>query len=48
MPDLAIQTIELGKTYRSHGGEARAAVNGLTLEVRTGELFALLGPNGAG
>jgi ABC-2 type transport system ATP-binding protein len=48
MPDLAIQTIELGKTYRSHGGEDRAAVNGLTLEVRTGELFALLGPNGAG
>ncbi|HET9973705.1 MAG TPA: ABC transporter ATP-binding protein [Streptosporangiaceae bacterium] len=48
MPDLAIQTIELGKTYRSHGGEARAAVNGLTLEVGTGELFALLGPNGAG
>jgi ABC-2 type transport system ATP-binding protein len=48
MPDLAIQTTELGKTYRPHGGEPRAAVNGLTLEVRTGELFALLGPNGAG
>jgi ABC-2 type transport system ATP-binding protein len=48
MPDLAIQTIELGKTYEVHGAEPRAAVDGLSLEVRAGELFALLGPNGAG
>jgi ABC-2 type transport system ATP-binding protein len=48
MPDLAIQTIDLGKTYRSHGGEPRAAVDGLSLDIHQGELFALLGPNGAG
>ena len=48
MPDLAIQTAELRKTYHARGGGPRTAVDGLTLEVRAGEVFALLGPNGAG
>jgi ABC-2 type transport system ATP-binding protein len=39
----AIRIRGLTKTY---GG--RAAVDGLDLDVRTGECFALLGPNGAG
>jgi ABC-2 type transport system ATP-binding protein len=38
-----IETNNLGKSY----GE-RVAVDGLTLSVKSGELFALLGPNGAG
>ena len=33
----------LGKSYRS-----RRVVNGLSLEVRSGEIVGLLGPNGAG
>ena len=47
MPDLAIKTSELRKTYNARGG-TRTAVDALTLEVRAGEVFALLGPNGAG
>ena len=39
----AIQTTNLTKQYRQ-----LTAVNGLNLEVRTGELFSLLGVNGAG
>lgn len=39
----AIQVRNLSKTYGDH-----AAVTGLDLDVRTGEVFALLGPNGAG
>lgn len=40
---LAVKVSGLKKSY----GETRA-VNGLDLEVRTGECFGLLGPNGAG
>ena len=40
---LAIEVAGLRKLY----GE-KAAVDGLDLEIRTGEVFALLGPNGAG
>jgi ABC-2 type transport system ATP-binding protein len=44
MPDtLAINTHELRKVF----GE-QAAVKGLTLQVRQGEVFGFLGPNGAG
>ncbi len=45
MPVAAISTTGLRKTYRD--GQV-VAVDGLDLEVRTGEIFGLLGPNGAG
>ncbi|MQA86934.1 MAG: ATP-binding cassette domain-containing protein [Streptosporangiales bacterium] len=43
----AIRTVELSKTYSSPEGKV-PAVEGLTLEVASGEFFGLLGPNGAG
>jgi ABC-2 type transport system ATP-binding protein len=42
-PDAAVSVRGLVKRY---GG--RAAVDGLDLDIRRGEIFALLGPNGAG
>ena len=41
--DLAVQVGGLRKRYGTH-----QAVDGLDLEVQTGEIFAILGPNGAG
>ena len=41
--DLAIETHALRKVF----GE-QAAVKGLTLQVKQGEVFGFLGPNGAG
>ncbi len=43
----AILCRDLRKVYRSRTGPVQA-VNGLDLQVRTGECFGLLGPNGAG
>jgi len=43
MQDLAIQTWNLRKRFGD-----KVAVEGLTLEVRRGEVFGFLGPNGAG
>jgi len=43
MTDIAIQTHNLTKRYGN-----LTAVDGLTLQVRRGEVFGLLGPNGAG
>ena len=40
-----IETVDLTKTY---SGTDFLAVNGLNLQVGTGEVFGLLGPNGAG
>jgi ABC-2 type transport system ATP-binding protein len=40
-----IRTVELTKVYP---GADFAAVDGLDLEIRAGEIFGLLGPNGAG
>ena len=42
-PDAAISVRGLVKRYGD-----RAAVDGLDLDIRRGEIFALLGPNGAG
>ncbi|MFI5527981.1 ABC transporter ATP-binding protein [Kitasatospora sp. NPDC051853] len=38
---------DLAKSYRSKAGEIRAN-DGISLDVRRGEVFGLLGPNGAG
>jgi ABC-2 type transport system ATP-binding protein len=44
-PDVAIQVDELTKRYK----DARSlALDSVSFQVRSGELFALLGPNGAG
>ncbi len=43
MTDYAIQVKGLRKSYQGH-----AAVDGVDLDVRRGEVFSLLGPNGAG
>jgi ABC-2 type transport system ATP-binding protein len=47
MGEWAIRVKDLHKTYDGRDGPVHA-VNGLDLEVRTGECFGLLGPNGAG
>jgi ABC-2 type transport system ATP-binding protein len=43
-PGYAIETFELRKVYN----EGKVAVQGLTMQVRRGEVFGFLGPNGAG
>jgi ABC-2 type transport system ATP-binding protein len=48
-PSAALSAVELVKTYR--GGRGRPpirALDGLSIEVPPGSVFALLGPNGAG
>jgi len=45
----AIELASLGKSFAGHLGLGRTvAVEDLTLQVRSGEIFGLLGPNGAG
>ena len=48
MSEFAVQTSELVKTYGGKSGALVHALNGLTLHVRSGEIFGLLGRNGAG
>lgn len=43
----AIRTEDLRKTYKSKGGPVEA-VQGVDLDIGSGEFFGLLGPNGAG
>lgn len=42
--ESVLTVADLGKTYAS----GLKALNGISLEIRRGEIFALLGPNGAG
>lgn len=47
--DLVVQTEQLSKNFRvGFWGKRVTAVDGLSLEVRRGEVFGFLGPNGAG
>jgi ABC-2 type transport system ATP-binding protein len=47
--DLVVQTEQLSKIFRvGFWGKRVTAVEGLSLEVRRGEVFGFLGPNGAG
>jgi len=48
MPDLAIRTQALRKTYRTRRGKRVIAVRGLDLEVPVGGVHGFLGPNGSG
>jgi ABC-2 type transport system ATP-binding protein len=49
MSDLALDAVELVKTYPAGRGTPPVrALDGLTIRVRAGSVFALLGPNGAG
>ncbi len=45
LSELAVETKALSHRY---AGSARAALDGLDLQVRRGEIFGLLGPNGGG
>jgi ABC-type multidrug transport system ATPase subunit len=48
MPDLAISTRGLRKTYRTRLGRKVVAVQGLDLDVPAGGVHGFLGPNGSG
>jgi ABC-2 type transport system ATP-binding protein len=48
MPALAIEVVDLLKTYAGRGTPPLRAVDGLTFSVAPGSIFGLLGPNGAG
>jgi ABC-2 type transport system ATP-binding protein len=48
MNDLAIETTDLVKVYRSKSKEHIRALDAVSLTVRRGEIFGLLGRNGAG
>ena len=43
-----IEFRDVAKTYRSITGRSVHAVDGITFEIRRGEVFGLAGPNGAG
>ena len=44
----ALEALELTKRYRTPGGGALVAVDGLSFQVNPGEIVGVLGPNGAG
>ena len=48
MEDVAVQVRDLVKTFPAPGGGTLRAVDGVSFDVRGGEVFGFLGPNGAG
>jgi ABC-2 type transport system ATP-binding protein len=46
--DTAVEVQDLVKEFRAPGGGTLRAVDGVSFEVRRGEVFGFLGPNGAG
>jgi ABC-2 type transport system ATP-binding protein len=48
LASFAISVRGLTKSYFSKANGEKAAVAGIDLDVKTGEIFAILGPNGAG
>lgn len=48
MDEIAIEVKDLVKLYEKRGQPVVRAVQGISFEVRKGEIFGLLGPNGAG
>ena len=47
-PQRAVEVRELTKVYPKPGGGTLRALDGVSFEVRRGEVFGFLGPNGAG
>lgn len=48
MSEFAVKVDGLVKDYAVRGGGTLRAVDGISFEVKTGEIFGFLGPNGAG
>jgi ABC-2 type transport system ATP-binding protein len=48
MPSQTASILEVANLVKRYNGAAQPALDGLTLEIRTGEILGLLGPNGAG
>jgi ABC-2 type transport system ATP-binding protein len=46
--NAAVEALDLVKVFRTSKGSELRAVDGISFQVRPGELFSLLGPNGAG
>jgi ABC-2 type transport system ATP-binding protein len=46
--EIAVEVVDLVKTFPDPGGGTLTAVDGVSFEVRRGEIFGFLGPNGAG